>query len=599
VIVALLLAATIAVPAEAPPAKNRLAGEPSRYLQQHATNPVDWYPWGDAAFEKARRENKPVFLSIGYSTCHWCRVMEEESFADAEVARLMNEAFVAVKVDREERPDLDAVYLTVARTLTGDAGWPNNVILTPDGKPFFAAAYIPRAKFVALIPRIREMWATQRDTVVANAEMVTRSLSSTAGESAEAADADVLLRRGFEQLAARFDAEHGGFLPAPKFPAPHQLMFLMRYWERTGERRALEMAETTLLAMRRGGLWDATELGFHRYASDAQWREPHYEKMLYDQALLALAYLEAWQATRKEIYAQTAREIFTFVMRDLQAPDGAFYAALDADERYYTARDRKGLARPGRDEKVIADWNGLMIAALSRGASVLDEPKYARAAERAATSRRIVLRPYLDDHAFMVWGLLELYEATFDVAHLERAMALSDETNRRFGTADGRFYITPGDGPALLVRPREAADGAMPSGNSVQLMNLVRIARITGDARYEGLAAKMQRATFEEIDIAPSTAAWFLSAIAFASGKSFEVVISGDATRAMRRAVFGRFVPNKVVLHRPAQGGRIESIAPYVIRQKPLRGRTTVYVCTDRLCRMPVTRPEQVWSPAN
>jgi uncharacterized protein YyaL (SSP411 family) len=424
---------------------------------------VEWYPWGDAAFARARKENKPIFLSIGYSTCHWCHVMEQESFADPEIAKLMNEAFVSIKVDREERPDLDAVYLSVTRTLTGDAGWPNNVILTPGGKPFFAAAYIPKERFRALIPRISTQWREQRERVVANAEMIVRSLHSSSS-AGDALTADVLAK-GYRQLATRFDAKHGGFLPEPKFPTPHHLMFLLRYWQRTREPKALEMVETTLRAMRNGPLWDAKKLGFHRYATNADWSDPHYEKMLYDQALHALVCLEAYQATRREEYAKSAREIFTYVLRDLRSPTGAFFAAQDSG---------------GRDEKLIADWNGLMIAALSFGANVLDEPSYAAAAAKAAEAIAPKRRRFLDDYAFLVWGLLNLYEATFDVRHLESAIALNDEAVRLFRDAkSGRFYITANDAESLLVRPRETGDGAIPSGNSVQLMNLVRLSRIT------------------------------------------------------------------------------------------------------------------------
>jgi uncharacterized protein YyaL (SSP411 family) len=566
-------------------AANRLAQSKSRYLLQHANNPVNWYPWGTEAFEAAKKTNKPIFLSIGYSTCHWCHVMEQESFADPEIAKLMNEAFIAVKVDREERPDLDSVYLTVTRTLTGDAGWPNNVVLTPEGKPFFAAAYIPKEKFRALIPRLSSMWREQREHVAASAEMITRSLraSAVAGESL---NADVLAA-GYQQLASRYDAKHGGFLPEPKFPTPHHLMFLLRYWHRTGDAKALEMAESTLRAMRNSGLWDRTGFGFHRYASDAAWREPHFEKMLYDQALLALAYLEAFQATRKAEYAQTAREIFTYVLRDLRSPSGAFAAAQDADETYYTSADRTKLPKPGRDEKVIADWNGLMIAALAYGTIVLDEPKYAEAAAAAASNAKP--RRFLDDYSFLVWGLLNLYEATFDVRWLHRAIALESEAIKLFRDDSGRFYITPADAEALLVRPREVGDGAIPSGNSVQLMNLVRLARITAKPEYEKLANELVRASADEVSLAPSTATHFLSALDFLLGPSFEIVLSGPKPEAMRRAVFTPFAPNKVVVHRPpGDAPPIVRIAPYTDLQLAIGGKATAYVCTNYACKLPV-----------
>ena len=592
-LLALAVLAVLAAPMLA--TENRLAKEKSRYLLQHATNPVDWYPWGEEAFAKAKKENKPVFLSVGYSTCHWCHVMEKESFADPGIAKLMNEAFVSIKVDREERPDIDSVYLAVTRTLTGDAGWPNNVVLTPEGKPFFAAAYVPKEKFRALIPRLSSMWLEQRERVTASAEMVTRSLQSAAVGEGDALGKEVL-ERGYRQLAARFDERHGGFLPEPKFPMPHHLLFLLRYWQRSGDAKALEIVETTLRAMRAGPLWDAKDLGFHRYSGNPDWSEPHYEKMLYDQALLALAYLEAHQATKKDEYARTARDIFAYVLRDLRSPTGAFYAAQDADERYYTAADRTKLARPGRDEKLIADWNGLMIAALAYGANVLNEPAYALSARRAADDIYAKRRRFLDDHVFLAWGLLNLYEATFELRHLERAIALTTESIRLFRDDKGRFYLTPADAAPLLVRPHETGDGAIPSGNSVQLMNLVRLSRITAKPEYEQYAREIVRIASDEVSLAPSTATHFLSALDFLLGPSYEIVLSGRDVTALRRAVFTPFVPNKVVLHR-ALGDKppIATIAPYTLEQRPLGGKPTAYVCTNYLCRLPVTDPAKLF----
>jgi uncharacterized protein YyaL (SSP411 family) len=563
-----------------PATSNRLRAAKSRYLQQHAHNPVDWYPWSEEAFAQAKAQNKPIFLSIGYSTCHWCHVMEQESFADPEIARLMNEAFVSIKVDREERPDLDAVYLAVTRTLTGDAGWPNNVILTPDGKPFFAAAYIPKEKFRALIPSLATQWREQRERVVANAEMIVRSLH-TASSAGDVLTADVLTK-GYQQLATRFDAQHGGFLPEPKFPTPHHLLFLLRYWHRTRDTNALEMVETTLRAMRNGPLWDAKQLGFHRYATNADWSDPHYEKMLYDQALHALICLETYQVTGKAEYAKTAREIFTYVLRDLRSPSGAFFAAQDSG---------------GRDEKLIADWNGLMIAALSFGANVLAEPSYAAAAAKAADAITPKRRRFLDDYAFLVWGLLNLYETTFDVRHLESAIALNDEAVRLFRDAkSGRFYITANDAESLLVRPRETGDGAIPSGNSVQLMNLVRLSRITARPEYETYANELLRAASDEVSLAPSASTHLLSALAFSLGPSQEIVLSGRDVSAMRRALFARFAPNKVVVHRPPGAApRIVKIAPYTEAQRAIDGKATAYVCTNYMCRLPVTDPAELY----
>jgi uncharacterized protein YyaL (SSP411 family) len=576
--IVLVLASSFILPPSSLLAADRLKASKSRYLLQHVTNPVDWYPWGDEAFARAKKENKPVFLSIGYSTCHWCHVMEKESFADPEIAKLMNEAFISIKVDREERPDLDSVYIAVTRALTGDAGWPNNVILTPDGKPFYAASYIPKEKFRTLIPRLAGMWSEQRERVVANAEMITRTLQAKP-VAGDALGPDVLTK-GYRQLASRYDAKHGGFLPEPKFPTPHHLMFLLRYRERTKDAKALEMVETTLRSMRNGPLWDAKNSGFHRYSTNADWSDPHYEKMLYDQALHALAYLEACQATGKPEYAKTAREIFTYVLRDLRSPGGGFFAAQDS---------------AGRDEKIIADWNGLMIAALAYGANVLDEPKYAEAATRVADAVVSKRRRFLDDYAFLVWGLLNLYEATFEVRHLETAIALNDEATRLFRDASGRFYITPADAEALLVRPREVGDGAIPSGNSVQLMNLVRLSRITANEAYEKQVGELLRSASDEVSLAPSASTHLLSALDFSLGPSFEIVLSGADVSAMRRAVFAPFVPNKVVVHRPVGVSPITRIAPYTEEQRAIGEKATAYVCRNYACKLPVTDPAKIW----
>jgi len=351
------------------------------------------------------------------------------------------------------------------------------------------------------------------------------------------------------------------------------------------------MVETTLHAMRAGALWDARGLGFHRYASDAAWAEPHYEKMLYDQALLALVYLEAFQATHKPEYAQTARDIFTYVLRDLRGANGAFFAAQDADERYYTAADRTKLKAPARDEKILSDWNGLMIAALAYGSVVLDEPKYADAAKRAADA--VIGRPrrYLDDHAFLVWGLLNLYEATFEIRWLQSAIAIENEAITRFRDDSGRFYITPADGEQLLVRPRETGDGAIPSGNSVMLMNLVRIARITAKPEYETYANELLRSVSDEVSLAPSTATYLLSALDFLLGPSFEIVLAGRDVKAMQRAVFTPFAPNKIVLRRD---DAVAKIAPYTDAQRAIGGKATAYVCTNYMCKLPTTDEKKV-----
>jgi uncharacterized protein len=616
-----------------PPRTNRLAKERSRYLLQHAANPVDWYPWGDEALSAARANKKLIFLSIGYSTCHWCHVMEKESFSDDAVGALMNRHYVAIKVDREERPDVDAVYMAVAQTLVAEPGWPLNLVLTPDGTPFFAATYLPKDRLTATLDTLARTWAEHPEQISASATMVMRSLKS-APSAASALGADAL-KAGYDDLAARFDAVNGGFLPPPKFPAPHELMFLLRYWHRTGEAKALTMVETTLQAMRRGALHDEKGGGFRRYVEDAEWRRPHYEKMLYDQALLALCYLEAFQATRRDDYAKTAREIFAYVLRDLRSPNGMFYAAIDADATLEAplpaARGEGGAKRRvrgedsrmapltpasrtlspqagrghSRDEKIVADWNGLMIAALAAGATTLDDASYAAAAKRAADSLLSTLRRpdgrllhqsgqpgYLDDYAFTTWGLLNLYEATFDLRYLQAAIALQRDAVRLFRDGEGRFFVTAADAEALLLRPRQTADAAIPSGNSVQLMNLLRLAHMTMNDEYATQANDLLRATAS--DEAPSAATHLLSGVAFLLGPSYEVVLAGSDVRALRRAVFDGFVPNKVVLNRPPGDSEITRIAPFTAAQQPRRGRATAYVCTDYRCRLPTSDPAAV-----
>jgi uncharacterized protein YyaL (SSP411 family) len=316
---------------------NRLIKEKSPYLLQHAYNPVDWHGWRDEAFEKARKENKPIFLSIGYSTCHWCHVMEKESFEDPEVAALLNDVFVSIKVDREERPDLDHVYMTVCQMMTGSGGWPLTIIMTPEKKPFFAATYIPkesrfgRPGMMELIPRIEQLWKTRHADVLESAAHMTKALHHLEKEE-EGKELDhATLELAFQDLSKRFDKTYGGFSGAPKFPTPHNLSFLLRYWKRTGNVEALKMVEKTLQELRWGGIFDQIGYGFHRYSTDREWLVPHFEKMLYDQAMLALAYVEAYQATGNALYANTAREVFAYVLRDMRSPGGAFYSAEDAD----------------------------------------------------------------------------------------------------------------------------------------------------------------------------------------------------------------------------------------------------------------------------
>jgi uncharacterized protein YyaL (SSP411 family) len=688
----LILAAASAAGDSAPQEEgakaNRLAAESSPYLLAHASDPVDWYPWGEEAFARARAEDKPIFLSIGYSTCHWCHVMQRESFQDEEIAALLNVAFVCVKVDREERPDVDHLYMTAGQLLTGGGGWPLTIIMTPAGKPFFAGTYFPptsrfgRVGLRELVPRLAEVWRTERDQLEATAAEVTdllgRSDEAPPGGEVTAA----VLAEAYRDLAAQFDGPHGGFGGAPKFPAPANLYFLLRYHRRTGDARALEMVETSLRAMRYGGLYDHLGFGFHRYATDASWRLPHFEKMLYDQALLAIAYAEAYQVGGDELFRRTAEEVFEYVRRDLTSPEGAFYAAEDADSegeegKFYLwteaeiratlapeeaafARDLFGAepegnfaeeasgvrtgrnvlyrdgplaegerarleavrrklfearamrVRPRRDEKILADWNGLMIASLAFGARAFDEPEYAAAATRAAdffldrraADGRLAHRyaggeggeeAFLDDYAFLTWGLIELYETTAEAAYLRAAVELTELMLADFGDErGGGFYFASARGASgLIARRKEFYDGAVPSGNAVAFLNLLRLGRLTGEPRWEEGAAATARALAAPVARAPAAYMYFLAASDFALGPAYEVVVVGDPaaedTRAMRRALGRVFRPNATVVFKSTSRAAPSGLPEFAAAMTAVNGRATAYVCDDFACRAPTT----------
>ncbi|MBI3923196.1 MAG: thioredoxin domain-containing protein [Armatimonadetes bacterium] len=683
--------------------RNHLSHEKSPYLLQHAENPVDWYPWGEAAFEKARREDKPIFLSIGYSTCHWCHVMERESFENPEVARLLNEVFVCVKVDREERPDLDNIYMAVCQKLTGSGGWPLTILMTPEKKPFFAATYLPKtARFgqpgmVELIPRVKQAWAKQRKDILDSAGQISHTLAAEKEDSSGKRLEEPVLKSAFEELAGNYDSREGGFGSAPKFPTPHNLLFLLRYWKRSGNPKALEMVLGTLSAMRRGGIYDHVGFGFHRYSTDTHWLVPHFEKMLYDQALLSLAYTEAYQATRQPDYAHTAREILTYALRDMTSKEGGFYSAEDADSegeegkfylwaeqqirevlgekeagfalkvfsvqrkgnftdevhgkskganllhfsrpirqiagdlgiseeklqreiekvrlKLFAAREKR--IHPGKDDKVLTDWNGLMIAALARAGRVFDEPRYAEAAKRAADfllrnlrdpSGRLLHRyrdgeaalpAHVDDYAFLTWGLLELYQTTFETRYLQAALDLNDMLMEHYWDKErGGFFLTAEDSEKLLFRPKESYDGATPSGNSVAMLNLLHLARLTADPQLEEKAAALSRAFAGSVRRTPSAHTHFLCAVDFGLGPSSEVVIAGapgaEDTRAMLKALNQTFLPNKVVLLRPQEGAdpALFRLAEFTKNQTAIGGKATAYVCRNHQCNRPTTDPK-------
>ncbi|MGY5860102.1 MAG: thioredoxin domain-containing protein [Candidatus Thorarchaeota archaeon] len=679
---------------------NRLAQEKSPYLLQHAENPVDWFPWNDEVFEKAKKENKPIFLSIGYSTCHWCHVMAHESFEDEEVASLMNDAFVNIKVDREERPDIDGVYMEVAQMITGRGGWPLTIIMTPDKKPFYAATYIPKESrfqmlgMKELVPSIKKLWKTDQEKIGEVIGQIEQALSTT-GSGGEKGDLSLEdINQAYSQLLQRFDRERGGFGPAPKFPSPHNLMLALRYWKRKDDENALYIVEKTLQSMRLGGIFDHLGFGFHRYSTDADWLLPHFEKMLYDQASLMMAYTEAYQITGKYEYADVIRNIFEYVTRDLIGSEGAFYSAEDADSegeegKFYTwtkeqiedtldgevasiftqvyniheegnfddeaTRKKTGLniihlkekadivtdldkmsreeltmlldsaktklfirrerrVRPSLDDKILTDWNGFIIAAMAKAAVAIDDEKFVEVAEKALTfildtmldekrglfhrykDGEVAIGAFLDDYAYLIWALLEMYEATFKPEYLVHAKDLTQDLIEKFWDKDeGGFFFTNEDSEELLVRKKTAYDGAMPSGNSISMLNLMRLARLLGDSTYEDQAIAIGRAFSNEIKRAPSAFSMMLLALDFAIGPSFEIVVAGNPenedTQEMIQQIRGKFIPRKVVLLRGTeeQSQAVTELAPFTKFHEPLDGKATAHVCIDHNCKLPTT----------
>jgi uncharacterized protein YyaL (SSP411 family) len=683
---------------------NRLIEEKSPYLLQHAHNPVAWYPWGEEAFARAREENKLVFLSIGYSTCHWCHVMERESFEDLDVAAVLNTLTVPVKVDREERPDVDQVYMSVCQALNGSGGWPLTVLLTPDRVPFFAGTYFPkrarggRIGVIELVRRAAALWEEDPEKVRASGEGILERLRSIAGEPARGTLAPGVFDKAAGLFREQFDQERGGFGPAPKFPTPHNLVFLLRRHRRTGDPALLRMVTATLDAMRRGGIFDHVGFGFHRYATDARWLLPHFEKMLYDQAGLTVAYLEAHQATRQESYARTAREVFSYVLRDLTSPEGAFYCGEDADsegvegkfyvwsrrevlellgrgegelfcrtygileegnfreeatgeetglniphlarpigacaedeglaplalaERLERARQalfarREGRVRPHRDDKVLTGWNGLMVSALAQGAQVLGDEVYGTAARRAAefllaTMRRDgrLLRRYRDgeagvaavaeDYAFLARGCLDLYGATWDPRWIREALSLSGELVRDFrDPASGTLFDTAHDAEGLVLRPREAYDGATPSANSVALEVFARLGLLTGDPQWTDKAHGIAAGFAGRVAGYPAAFTQFLSGAALLLEPTREVVLAGDPgaedTRALLDAARSGYAPEaSILLAAPSAGGEgLDALAPFTREMRPANGRATAYVCERSSCSAPITDAEHL-----
>jgi uncharacterized protein YyaL (SSP411 family) len=703
---------------------NRLAAERSPYLLQHANNPVDWFPWSEDAFLKARAEDKPIFLSIGYSTCHWCHVMAHESFENDEVAAVLNEHFVSIKVDREERPDVDRVYMAFVQATTGSGGWPMSVWLMPDLKPFYGGTYFPptsrwgRPGFTEILQQIVQVWKADRSKVAQSAESLAAQILERSRTTApsDAVPGAAALQRTVQQFRAAFDGRHGSFNDAPKFPRPSELLFLLREHARTGDRSALEMTLRTLRAMALGGMRDHIGGGFHRYSVDAAWRVPHFEKMLYDQAQLALAYVEAFQASADPFYMEIAEDTLLYVLREMTDLDGAFYCAEDADsvppeqagasqphksegafylwrsdevdellgedapvmkQRFgiepggnapsdpqqeftgrnilYVARSVDELAaefgkspddvveilnrgrvamfqrrlerpRPDRDDKVLTAWNGLMIAAFARTARVLAlsgddgaalSAPYLKAATHAAmfirdrmwsADRRRLFRRYRDgeagiegyaeDYAYLISGLLELFQADPAPMWLEWAIALQQRQDELFWDDEaGGWFSTTGQDPHVPMRLKDDYDGAEPGASSVAAMNLLVLSHLLDDTEWTGRLERVFQAFGDRLERLGQAVPLMAAALSTHIAGVQQIVIVEGTRERMRSAgpaveeVLGRkYLPFAIQLRlTPERQRRLRGSLPFIGEMRAVDGRTTVYVCRDRTCRAPAT----------
>ncbi len=690
---------------------NHLINEKSPYLLQHAYNPVDWYPWGDEAFARAKKEDKPIFLSIGYSTCHWCHVMARESFENTEIAALLNKYFVCIKVDREERPDVDQMYMAATMAMNGSGGWPMSVFLLPDGRPFYGATYIPaksmygRLGFPEIIEAIHKAWQGRRDELETSATRLINALQKQHPVSASAIKPDID-DRAFSQLSGEYDAVYGGFGSAPKFPRPVLFNFLLQYYHKTGNKHALNMTLNTLAAMARGGMYDQLGGGFHRYSVDGQWRIPHFEKMLYDQAQLLNSYLDAYQITDDNRYAEVARAVAGYVLHVMQGSNGGFYSAEDADSEdpyspgkhgegafylwtekdivttlgagaanifnfcygvefdgnalqdpqhefagrniLYRARTdeeaaahfsmsvaeiraslansraillarREQRVRPHLDDKVITAWNGLMIGALARAGAILDNPTMISGADQAARFIRSTLYDpatgllkrrfrdneaahtgQLDDYAFLVAGLLDLYQVRQEPQLLAWAMDLTTKSIALFRDDKGGGFFDSVVDERVPIRLKADYDGAEPAANSVAAMNLLRLGRLTGNEDWLARAQKTLDAFSERINHVPQAVPQMLCAVMLLREKPEQVVIAGNRdkadTKAMEAEVWRHYNPNRVVLL--ADGGdnqkMLANMLPFIQTVTMKDGRATAYVCRDFTCRMPVTSVQEL-----
>ncbi len=675
---------------------NRLVDETSPYLLQHAYNPVDWYPWGDEALERAKREDKPILLSIGYSACHWCHVMEHESFENEDIAAVMNAHFVNIKVDREERPDLDEIYMNAVQIMTGSGGWPMTMFLTPELKPFYGGTYFPptdgygRPGFPRVLSSVAEAYREQRVTVANQADQIIERLNRL-GMVADHEHplTTELLDGAYQHYRAQFDPQHGGFSQAPKFPPSMGFPFLLRYSHRTGNLQALEMVELTLEKMARGGMYDQLGGGFHRYSVDAVWLVPHFEKMLYDNSQLVVAYLEAYQMTGKPFYRQIATETLDYVIREMyDATRGGFYATQDADSEgeegkffvwtpneveallgkenaeifceYYDITEsgnfeeknilhvqtppdlfakklrmelpaleailaegrqklfeaREERIKPGLDDKILTSWNGLMIRAAAMGYQGIGEPRYLEAAEQSANfilaelvqenglllrthrAGKSHLNAYLEDYSYFIAGLVGLYEASFNRRWLQEAERLTRVMLEQFwDDANGGFFFTGKAHEELIVQSKSAYDGATPSGTSMAVHSLLRVAKHLGLPEHHEKAVRAIQLYYHQMEHTPSGSAQLLCEVDFALSTPKEIAIVGQAeredTKAILCAIHNRFVPNKIIaLLQP--GDENAQLSPLLEGKTQIDDKATIYVCENYTCQAPTTNLDEL-----
>lgn len=673
---------------------NKLINEKSPYLLQHAYNPVNWYPWCDEAFSKANIEKKPIFLSIGYSTCHWCHVMEKESFEDEEVAKILNEHFVSIKVDREERPDIDMIYMNFCMMLTGSGGWPLTIFTTPDKKPFYAGTYFPkenrygRIGLKELLNKIVELWQNDPKSIIDSSENIFRLIKqSSTNQIIQESLKKESIRFAYDTLKNRYDKTNGGFGDKPKFPTPQNYLFLLRYYHQTNDQLALKMVEHTARKMRLGGIYDQIGYGFHRYSTDERWMVPHFEKMLYDQALMSILYTELYQTTKNEFYKKTAEEIFEYILREMTDVTGGFYSAEDADSEgdegkfylweygevknllgddankfidtfnisqegnshidIFTNKNilylnkslseisvernipetefekmrqllfdyRNKRIHPFKDDKILTDWNGLMIAAFAIGYNVLGHNIYLETALNATNfilnrmikpdgtlyhrfrDNEAKINANLDDYSFLIWGLLELYQACSNTKYLKIAMNFQDTQIQNFwdNVSGGFFFTDKNESSDLIQRPKVFHDSAIPSGNSVSLYNMLRLYHITGNETYSYYSQELIKACSAEVNQNPYYYLTILLAYMYLIYPTQEIVIVGniDETKKFRNIIYNKYNPNRVILLKTEES-ILNDIAPFTAEMKKIQNKPTVYICENFTCKLPINSLEEI-----